>query len=161
MATQREVDHLPSGGPLASASSPPAGPWPAKFVVGGAVILLAVAYLVYVSLGSATVYYLTVSEVQAQVAPAGGTAAGAPGGRPVRVGGIVAPGSIGRTEGRLRFDLTDAFGRMPVVYAGILPDIFAEEADVVVEGRLGADGVFQAAMLLTKCPSRFEAAPAR
>jgi cytochrome c-type biogenesis protein CcmE len=123
---------------------------PARFLVGGAVLLLAVAYLVYLSLSSATVYYYTVAEVQAQRQALGS--------RLVRVSGTVAPGSIARDEARLRFDVSDAAGRLPVVYGGIVPDIFSEEVEVVVEGRYGEDGVFRATSLLTKCPSRFEAA---
>jgi cytochrome c-type biogenesis protein CcmE len=144
--------HHPAGSPEGSPAGRPgrAPLLPAKFLVGGAVLLLAVAYLVYLSLSSATVYYYTVGEVQAQRQVIGS--------RLVRVSGMVAPGSIAREEARLRFDVSDAAGRLPVVYGGIVPDIFSEEVEVVVEGRYGEDGVFRATSLLTKCPSRFEAA---
>ena len=145
--------HHPAGSPDGSPAGRPgrAPLLPAKFLVGGAVLLLAVAYLVYLSLSSATVYYYTVAEVQAQRQAIGS--------RLVRVSGTVAPGSIARDEARLRFDVSDALpGRLPVVYGGIVPDIFSEEVEVVVEGRYGEDGVFRATSLLTKCPSRFEAA---
>jgi cytochrome c-type biogenesis protein CcmE len=147
--------HHPAGSPPDyPAGRPGRAPLlPAKFLVGGAILLLAVAYLVYLSLSSATVYYYTVAEVQAQRQALGS--------RLVRVSGTVAPGSIARDEARLRFDVSDvsdAAGRLPVVYGGIVPDIFSEEVEVVVEGRYGEDGVFRATSLLTKCPSRFEAA---
>jgi cytochrome c-type biogenesis protein CcmE len=144
--------HHPAGSPPGSPAHRPArGPLlPAKFLVGGAVLLVAGLYLVYLSLSSATVYYYTVAEVQAQRQALGS--------RLVRVSGTVAPGSVAREEARLRFDVSDAAGRLPVVYAGIVPDIFSEEVEVVVEGRYGEDGVFRATSLLTKCPSRFEAA---
>jgi cytochrome c-type biogenesis protein CcmE len=143
--------HHPAGSPAGRPGRAPL--LPATFLVGGAVLLLAVAYLVYLSLSSATVYYYTVAEVQAQRQAIGS--------RLVRVSGTVAPGSIAREEARLRFDVSDvsdAAGRLPVVYGGIVPDIFSEEVEVVVEGRYGEDGVFRATSLLTKCPSRFEAA---
>jgi cytochrome c-type biogenesis protein CcmE len=144
--------HHPAGSPPGNPAGRPgrAPLLPARFLVGGAVLLLAVAYLVYLSLSSATVYYYTVAEVQAQRQALGS--------RLVRVSGTVAPGSIARDEVRLRFDVSDAAGRLPVVYGGIVPDIFSEEVEVVVEGRYGEDGVFRATSLLTKCPSRFEAA---
>ena len=47
----------------------------------------------------------------------------------------------------------------PVVYEGVLPDTFTDDIEVVLEGRFGTDGVFQAKTLLTKCGSRYEAAP--
>ena len=46
-----------------------------------------------------------------------------------------------------------------VVYRGIAPDTFTDGVDVVVEGRLGADGTFRATTLLAKCASRYENAP--
>jgi cytochrome c-type biogenesis protein CcmE len=46
---------------------------------------------------------------------------------------------------------------MPVYYkGGPVPDIFGEEVQVVVEGKVGPDGTFQASTLLAKCPSKFE-----
>ena len=52
----------------------------------------------------------------------------------------------------------DASGQMPVYYrGGPVPDIFGEEVQVVVEGKVGPDGTFQASTLLAKCPSKFEA----
>ena len=47
----------------------------------------------------------------------------------------------------------------PVVYRGVIPDTFTDSADVIVEGRLGRDGTFQATTLLAKCASRYESAP--
>ena len=125
--------------------------FPLKFIIGGAIVLVAIGYLVLTGLGTATVYYLTVSEFQAQ-----GTAAGSP----VRVSGDVMPGSIIRDGAALRFTVADDSGSLPVVYEGVVPDIFGENVQVVVEGRPGADGAFQATTLLAKCPSKFETAAA-
>jgi cytochrome c-type biogenesis protein CcmE len=122
---------------------------PLKFVAGGAVIALALAYLAYVSLGTATVYYLTVGELRAR-----GTSS-----QIVRVSGTVEPGSIVRQGTQVRFAVVDAAGRLPVAYSGVVPDIFAENIDVVVEGRYADADLFRATNLLTKCPSRFESDP--
>ncbi len=70
--------------------------------------------------------------------------------RRLRIGGLVATGSV-RKEGRLvHFVVTDMAHDIPVVFTGILPDLFREGQGVVAEGRLGADGVFQASEVLAK-----------
>jgi cytochrome c-type biogenesis protein CcmE len=122
---------------------------PLKFAVGGAVIALALAYLAYVSLGTATVYYFTVGELRAR----------GPSSQIVRVSGKVEPGSVVRQGTQVHFAVVDDAGRLPVVYTGVVPDIFAENIDVVVEGRYADAGMFRASNLLTKCPSRFESDP--
>lgn len=122
---------------------------PFKFLIVGAIILLAIGYLVFTGLSTASVYYLTVGELQAQ-----GNAEG----RPVRVSGDVVPGTVTRDGNLIRFVMTDGSGTLPVVYNGIVPDIFADEVQVVVEGRTDATGTFQANTLLAKCPSKFEEA---
>ena len=43
-----------------------------------------------------------------------------------------------------------------MVYAGIVPDTFRDEADVVLEGEVGSNGLFRAETLLAKCPSKYE-----
>ena len=129
--------------------------FPLKFVVVGAIVLVAIGYLVMTGLSSASVYYLTVGELQAQ---GGGSAAGGPLARPVRVSGDVVPGSIELAGSTVRFAITDGGGSLPVVYSGVIPDIFGDDMQVVVEGRSGPDGTFQATNLFAKCPSKFEAA---
>ena len=74
-------------------------------------------------------------------------------GQAVRLGGMVAPGSL-RTQAdgvTVDFSVTgrDA-ATVPVRYSGILPDLFVEGSGVVAEGRLGPDGVFVADNLLAK-----------
>jgi len=63
----------------------------------------------------------------------------------------------------VKFRITDGKQVIPVVYKGIIPDTFtdAEDIQVVVEGRLGRDGVFHATTLLAKCASRYENAPGK
>ena len=60
---------------------------------------------------------------------------------------------------RRRVDIERPGTTFPVHYQGPLPDTFQEGADVVVEGKYSAAGGFEATTLLTKCGSRYEAAP--
>ncbi len=73
-------------------------------------------------------------------------------GRAFRLGGLVAEQSVERLpDGRtVRFVVTDLAAEVPVVYAGILPDLFREGQGVVTEGRMRPDGVFEAREVLAK-----------
>lgn len=84
--------------------------------------------------------------------PADIAAGKAPLDRQIRAGGMVQEGSVVRDEDSLkvRFVVTDYQATVPVVYEGILPDLFAEGEGVVVSGRLGEDGVFAASEVLAK-----------
>ncbi len=120
-----------------------------KLLAVGAVILLSVTYLVYVNLKSTAAYYLTVPELLARAQAAGSVDR-------VRVAGWVVDGTVVRSAGGdLRFVIEEEGARIPVVYRGIVPDIFAPGIQVVVEGDF-RDGTFQAKTLLAKCPSKFE-----
>ncbi len=70
----------------------------------------------------------------------------------IRVGGMVVEGSIQRSADSLevRFELTDYAATVPVVYVGILPDLFDEGQGAVAAGKLGADGVLTASEVLAK-----------
>jgi cytochrome c-type biogenesis protein CcmE len=113
------------------------GPW---LAVAGLLAIL--AWLLFSGLSSALVYYLTPSELAAR-----GEAAV---GEPVRLGGLVAPGSIAGTATDLTFVLTD--GETDItVHSTVAPtDSFREGAGAVVEGSLGPDGVFEADEVLVK-----------
>ena len=72
--------------------------------------------------------------------------------RNLRMGGLVEKGSL-RREGdgvSVDFIITDMVQRVPVRYSGILPDLFKEGKGAVVQGKLGADGVFTATEVLAK-----------
>ena len=60
----------------------------------------------------------------------------------------------------MKFTIKDKDGgaTLPVDFAGIIPDTFVDDADVVVEGNRRADGIFAATTLLAKCPSKYESA---
>ena len=72
--------------------------------------------------------------------------------RNFRIGGLVVSGSVHRAEGSLdvEFEVTDTACSVPVVYSGVLPDLFREGQGVVAHGRLGDDGVFKADKILAK-----------
>ena len=72
--------------------------------------------------------------------------------RNFRIGGLVVGGSMQREEGSLdiRFEVTDTACTVPVMYSGVLPDLFREGQGVVAHGRMGEDNVFQADKILAK-----------
>jgi cytochrome c-type biogenesis protein CcmE len=76
-----------------------------------------------------------------------------------RIYGKVQPDSIVRNPDGIgvAFSVTDGRQSVPVRYGREVPDTFKEDGDVVVEGTLDAQGVFQAHQLLAKCPSKYEA----
>lgn len=69
-----------------------------------------------------------------------------------RVGGLVVPGSIKRQEDGLtvHFEITDTAKNVSVIYKGILPDLFKEGKGVVAQGRMNANGLFEASEVLAK-----------
>jgi cytochrome c-type biogenesis protein CcmE len=76
----------------------------------------------------------------------------APKDRIFRIGGLVEEGSVVREKDALtvRFKVTDTAKTIPVVYTGILPDLFKEGKGVVAQGRLNTDGTFKANEVLAK-----------
>ena len=76
----------------------------------------------------------------------------APQGHSFRIGGLVEEGSIQREKDGLtvRFMITDLHQKLPVVYKGILPDLFKEGKGVVAAGKMEADGVMHASEVLAK-----------
>jgi len=74
----------------------------------------------------------------------------APQGRTFRVGGLVEEKSVKREGVVVRFNVTDTAKTIPVVFTGILPDLFKEGKGVVAQGKLGPDGVFRAEQVLAK-----------
>jgi len=89
------------------------------------------------------VFFFTPSQIAANEAPQGKT---------FRIGGMVETGSVKRQADGItvQFVVTDTAKSVPVVYKGILPDLFREGKGVVAEGRLGTDGVFRAEQVLAK-----------
>jgi cytochrome c-type biogenesis protein CcmE len=127
-----------------------------KFLVGGALVLGTSGYLMASSIEETAQYYLTPGELAAKVADDPSFRENG-----VKIGARVVSGTIKRDPGgrSLTFKMTDGKQTYDVAYRGIAPDTFTDGVDVVVEGRLGADGVFRATTLLAKCASRYENAP--
>lgn len=120
-----------------------------KFIIAIGAIALAVSYLVYGGVKETMVYYLTVEELHARVPDVYGER--------VRVSGNVVPGTIKHGEnGALDFRIKDNGGIVDVSYNGIVPDIFKDDVEAVVEGVYSEGGVFKADILLAKCPTKYE-----
>src|SRR5690606_31919695 len=130
-----------------------------QFLLGGALVIGLVGYLMVTGMRDSMVYYHTPAELVAQVAADPGYHA-----LGVKVGGRVVPGTVKYDQRTLdlEFDVVDietGTTSFPVRYQGPLPETFQEGVDVVVEGRYTEQGVFEATTVLTKCGSRYEAAP--
>lgn len=113
------------------------------FIVAGiAAVGLAVGLVLYALKNNVSLYF-TPTQVYNKEAPQG---------RSFRIGGLVEVGSIKRENDGLtvHFNVTDTAKSMPVVYKGILPDLFKEGKGVVAQGKLAADNVFQAEEVLAK-----------
>ena len=148
-----------------------------KFVIGGILILGAVIFLIWTSTAANAEYFLTINELNAK----GSSILD----KNLRVSGAVLGDSIQydaqsltlsfevahvpgdnaelETEGGLAEALHQAVmdpsrARMKVVYVGAKPDLLRNEAQAIMTGHLGNDGIFYADELLLKCPTRYEEA---
>ena len=148
-----------------------------KFVIGGILILGAVVFLIWSSTAASAEYFLTIDELNAK---GGGVVD-----KNLRVSGAVIGNSIQydaqnltlsfevahvpadnlaiESEGGLAEVLHQAVldpsrARIKVVYVGPKPDLLRNEAQAIMTGHMGADGVFYAEELLLKCPTRYEEA---
>ena len=122
-----------------------------KFVVGIGIILAVVAWEGISGFQENKTYYVTVNELtQAQASR-----------RHIRVGGVVAQGSIQRRGGQLSFRLAQDAKSIPVTYVGTdtLPDTFKDGAQAIVDGDYLASGEFRADKIQAKCASKYSAAP--
>ena len=115
----------------------------ALWIVGGLGALGIAAALVLNAFQSNLVFFFTPTQVVANEAPRD---------RAFRIGGLVEAGSVTRDKDALtvRFRVTDTARTIPVVYTGLLPDLFREGKGVVAQGRIGADGTFRATEVLAK-----------
>lgn len=115
----------------------------AIWIVAGVALLGVAVALVLNAFRSNLVFFFTPSQVAANEAPKN---------RAFRIGGLVEAGSVARDKDALtvRFMVTDTAKTIPVVYTGLLPDLFKEGKGVVAQGKLGSDGVFRASEVLAK-----------
>ena len=112
-------------------------------ILGGLIVLGAVAALVLNAFRSNLVFFFSPTQVVAGEAPQG---------KPFRIGGMVKEGSVRReADGvTLSFVVTDTEKDLAVRYKGILPDLFREGKGAVAQGKIGEDGVFVASEVLAK-----------
>lgn len=145
-----------------------------KFLLGGLLIVAAVVYLIVSSTSAAAQYYLTIDEVLTKTDLDD---------RDIKVSGAVIGDSIAYDSSslELRFTVVNvpadqdeieaagglaevlhqavadpAAARMDVFYEGPMPDLLRHEAQAILTGRMGQDGVFHADELLLKCPTKYE-----
>ena len=120
-----------------------------KFLIGGAVIVLALAYLIWAGVTQSAVYFVTPSELSA--APVTGKA--------YRLGGLVERGTLKWEPATLdlTFSITDGKTHVPVRHKGAPPDLFGEGRGAVVEGQWTSDGYFKATQILAKHSEEYKA----
>jgi len=113
------------------------------FIVVGLAGLGIAATLVLSAFQNNLVFFFSPSQIASHEAPVG---------RNFRIGGLVQQGTMKRDADGLtvRFTVTDTVNSIPVVYKGILPDLFKEGRGCVAQGKVGADGVFYADQVLAK-----------
>lgn len=148
-----------------------------KFILGGLLILAAVVYLIVSSTQASKEYFMTVNEAKAE----GDSIVG----KSLRLSGAVIGDSIQynsdtltltfeaahvsgdnaeiEADGGLAVVLKEAVNdpareRITVVYEGVKPDLLRGEAQAIMTGKIGTDGVFYADELLLKCPTKYEEA---
>ena len=122
-----------------------------KFAIGIGVIVLIVGWLAVSGFEQNKTYYVTVGEL------VNGKAAR----QRIRVGGMVAAGSIERHGGQVKFRLSQDAASVPVVYVGTdtLPDTFLDGSQAIIEGNYSSSGVFEAEQVQAKCASKYQSAP--
>ena len=105
-------------------------------------VALAVGLVLYALRGNVNLYFTPTQVFNKEV----------PQGRSFRIGGLVEEGSVKREKDGLtvNFVITDTHKSIPVVYKGILPDLFKEGKSVVAQGKLNAEGRFVADNVLAK-----------
>ena len=148
-----------------------------KFVIGGAMVLGAVVFLIWTATASNLQFFMTVDELNAKKQEVVD--------KKLRVSGAVIGNSVqydaqsltlsfevahvpadapdietevGLAEALHLAVMDPSRARMKVVYVGVKPDLLRNEAQAIMTGHLGADGVFYAEELLLKCPTRYEEA---
>jgi len=146
-----------------------------KFVIGGVIILAAVIYLIVSSTQANAEYFMTINELKAQ--------SQAVIGKNLRVSGAVVGDTIQYDPQTLTltFEVANVTGdnnevaaqgglaavlhaavidpnraRIKIIYTGPKPDLLKNEAQAIMTGHLGTDGVFHADELLLKCPSKYQ-----
>ncbi len=122
-----------------------------KTLIGVFIIGAGVTYFVFQAMQSSWAYYYSVDDFVANSAAAKSYS--------LRLAGRVKEDSIRRDaqKTQLGFTLAGSKNGIPVEFSGTVPDNFTAGGEVVVEGRMDPNGVFQARNLMTKCESKYKA----
>jgi cytochrome c-type biogenesis protein CcmE len=117
-------------------------------VLAGMTCLFVAVSLVLNAFDDSLVFFYSPTELAQKHPPAG---------RNMRIGGLVEDHSVAKADGgkRIEFKVTDGAHDLAVVYVGVPPSLFREGQGVVAEGKLGADGVFQASTILAKHDEKY------
>jgi cytochrome c-type biogenesis protein CcmE len=121
-----------------------------KFILGGAVIVAALAWLGFVGFQESKAYYITVDEYSALK--------GDTDGKTFKLAGDVIAGSIDRSKPQMEFVISSSENKIKVRYVGtaIIPDSFKDGSKALVEGKPAPDGTFEASHIEAKCASKYE-----
>lgn len=129
-----------------------------KFGIGAILLVSSIGYLMYAGVEQSSAYYFTIEEFLPR--------RDAMAGEGIRLAGRVAPGSLTKSTSSKGTEMTFRVGdftndavvpadTVPVEYTGVVPDMFAEGRDVIIEGTY-SDGVVLAKSVMTSCPSKYE-----
>lgn len=114
-------------------------------------LIIVLTIVIGASLAAGLLFFALRDNMNLFYPPADIQAGKAPVGKHIRAGGMVEKGSLQRTDDlSVSFRITDYHASLEVHYTGILPDLFAEDAGVVVAGKLQSDGIFMAEEVLAK-----------
>ena len=122
-----------------------------KLILGGAVVLVALAWLGFVGFEESKAYYITVDEYSTMKEDLQA--------KTLKIAGDVVAGSINRTKPQVEFVIGNRGKSIRVRYVGkeVIPDTFKDGSKAVVEGKVAEDGVFEARHIEAKCASKYEA----
>jgi len=148
-----------------------------KFIIGGGLILVAIVYLIFSSTQASAEYFMTVDELKAKGSAAVGQSlrvSGAVDGSTIKydpkamtlgfeVAQVPGDNATVAAQGGLAAVLHAAVidpqrARLSVLFKGPKPDLLKNEAQAIMTGHIGQDGIFYADELLLKCPTKYEAA---
>ncbi|MFA7237082.1 MAG: cytochrome c maturation protein CcmE [Phycisphaeraceae bacterium] len=119
-----------------------------KLLIAGLLVGVALTYLAYAGVQKGWVYYLQVDQFTQDTQYHS---------QRVRLCGKVGTENVVAQPAQLTatFSLMGDSSQVPVVYRGVIPDLFKPGCEVVVEGQLDEQGVFQSNVLMTKCASKY------
>ncbi|MFL2770895.1 MAG: cytochrome c maturation protein CcmE [Rhodospirillaceae bacterium] len=111
------------------------------FILLGGLALATGIALVLTAFEDSIVFFYSPSDLRQKTAITG---------QRIRIGGLVQAGTVAKDGDTVRFTVTDTAENLPIIYRGILPDLFREGQGIVAEGILLANGVFQANDIMAK-----------